>query len=210
MISIDEMFPRVMPYASGCSEPMARQAILDSAIYFCEQTLVLRQSLDNFSTIKGLVDYDLESPNRQMRISRVLSVSIDGRKIKGLYEEDMPLLGDQKGKPTCFYTSRTDSELVLKLYPEPDKKYDVSVTVALAPTRSATALEDDLHNLWVEGVAAGAVSILTKIPNMPFTNTDLAFMKDVEGSRCIQKAKSESYYGRVRGGTRVKTRPIVR
>jgi hypothetical protein len=189
---------------------MARQAILDSAIYFCEQTLTLRQSLDNFNTIKGLVEYALDSPNNQMKISRVLSVSIDGKRIKGLFEEDEPLLGDQTGKPTCFYTSRVDSEFVLKLYPEPDNKYDVSVTVALAPTRNASALEDDLHDLWVEGIAAGAVSILTKIPNMPFTNTDLAFMKDVEASRCIQKAKSESYYGRVRGGTRVKTRPIVR
>ena len=85
MISIDTFFPRVMPYLIGCSEPIARQAILDSATRLCEKTLILRQALDSFNTIKGLVDYDLESPNNQMRVARVLSVTIDGKAIKGLF-----------------------------------------------------------------------------------------------------------------------------
>jgi hypothetical protein len=210
MLSIDEFFPRVLPYVVGCSEPMARQAVLDSAIRYCEKTLILRQPLDSFSTIKNLVNYDLESPNNQMRVARVLSVNIDGREIKGVFEEDVPLLGDNEGMPSVFYTSRIDSDFVLNLYPKPDKKYKVDVVVALAPTRSATSLENDLFDIWAEGIVAGAVAYLTKIPNMPFTNPEVAMMKDMEASKHMQESRVESYYGRIRGGTRAKSIPLVR
>ena len=51
MISIDSFFSRVLPYVVGCSEPMARQAVLDSAIKFCDQSNVIRQTVDAFSTV---------------------------------------------------------------------------------------------------------------------------------------------------------------
>ena len=210
MISIDEFFPRVLPYVPGCSEPLARQAILDSAIRYCEKTLILRQSLDSFNTIKNLVSYDLESPNNQMRVARVLSVTIDGKEVKGIFEEDVPLLSDDEGKPTGFYTTRVDSEFVLNLYPKPDRKYKVVVTVALAPTKRATALEDDLYNVWSDGVIAGAIASIAKVPNMPFSSMDVAMAKEMELAKYMQESRVESYYGRVRGGTRVKTRPLVR
>lgn len=210
MISIDEFFPRVLPYVPGCSEPLARQAILDSAIRYCEKTLILRQSLDSFNTIKNLVSYDLESPNNQMRVARVLSVTIDGKEVKGIFEEDVPLLSDDEGKPTGFYTTRVDSEFVLNLYPKPDRKYKVVVTVALAPTKRATSLEDDLYNVWSDGVIAGAIANIAKVPNMPFSSMDVAMSKEMELAKYMQESRVESYYGRVRGGTRVKTRPLVR
>lgn len=210
MISIDEFFPRVLPYVPGCSEPLARQAILDSAIRYCEKTLILRQSLDSFNTIKNLVSYDLESPNNQMRVARVLSVTIDGKEVKGIFEEDVPLLSDDEGKPTGFYTTRVDSEFVLNLYPKPDRKYKVVVTVALAPTKRATSLEDDLYNVWSDGVIAGAIANIAKVPNMPFSSMDVAMAKEMELAKYMQESRVESYYGRVRGGTRVKTRPLVR
>jgi hypothetical protein len=210
MLSIDQFFPRVLPYVVGCSEPLARQAVLDSAIKYCEKTLILRQPLDNFNTIKGLTSYELEPPSRQMRVARVLSVSIDGKEIKGIFEEDVPLLSDMEGKPTGFYTSRVDSEFVLNLFPKPDRKYKVNVVVALAPTRTATYIEDDLFNIWAEGITAGAIAYLAKIPNMPFTNPEVAMMKEMEASKHMQESRVESYYGRIRGGTRVKSRPLVR
>jgi hypothetical protein len=210
MISIDEFFPRVLPYVPGCSEPLARQAILDSATRFCEKTLILRQSLDSFNTIKNLVSYDLESPNNQMRVARVLSVTIDGKEIKGIFEEDVPMLSDNEGKPTGFYTTRVDSEFVLNLYPKPDDKYKVVVTVALAPTKTASALENDLYDIWSEGVICGAIARIAKVPNMPFSSMDVAMMKEAEAAKYLQESRVESYYGRVRGGTRVKTRPLVR
>ena len=210
MISIDSFFSRVLPYVVGCSEPMARQAVLDSAIKFCDQSNVIRQTVDAFSTVSGLVSYDLEAPNTQMRIARVLAVTVDGVEIGGIFEEDVPRLNSQSAKPTSFYTTRVNSELVVNMHPLPDAAYSVIVTAAYAPTRAATSLENDLYNYYSEGIAAGAISKLAAIPNMPFSNDMLAAKMEMEAAKHCSAAKTESYYGRIRGGTRVKSRPLVR
>mgnify|MGYP000036754619 CR=1 FL=1 len=210
MISIDSFLPRVMPYVIGCSEPLARQAILDSAISFCDSSSILRQKIDKFSTVSGLESYDLETPNNQMRVSRVLSVTVDGAEIAGIFEEDVPSYRELSAKPSGFYTSRTDSELVLNFYPRPDAAYEVVVTASYAPTRSATTVENDLFNYWSDAITSSAISKLAGMPNMPFTNELLSANMAVTASKQSAQAKVESYYGRIRGGTRIKNRPLVR
>lgn len=211
MISIDSFFPRVLPYVIGCSEPLARQAILDSAIKFCDSSLTLRQTSDAFKTVKGLKGYDLETPNNQLRVSRVISVTVDGKEIGGIFEEDAPLYDTTRtGKPTGFFTTRVDSELVLNFYPLPDDAYSVVVTAAYAPTMLASTVENDLFDYWSEGIVAGAVSKLAGIPNMPFTNELLAANMGTLADKKCSQGKIESYHGRIRGGTRVKPRPLVR
>lgn len=210
MLSIDELFPRVLPYVPGCSEPLARQAILDSAIEFCDKTSILTQTLDAFSTVSGLVSYDLETPNRQMKVARVLAVTIDGKEIKGTFTEDVPTLPDREGQPTSFYTTRIDSEFVLNLHPLPDDKYSVITTVALSPTISATSLEDELVTVWSDGIVDGAIARIARVPNQPFSSFDVAMLYTQSSARKIAAIKAESYQGRIRGGTRIKTRPLVR
>jgi hypothetical protein len=210
MVSIDSFLPRVLPYVIGCSEPLARQAILDSSIDLCETTLVLRQALDTFSTIKNISNYDLETPNNQLKVTRVLSVTIDGREIQGLLQEDIPLLDDRVAQPSCFYTTRVDSEFTLNLHPIPDQKYKVVITVALAPRITATSLEDELFTEWTQPVIDGALARISRIPNMPFTDFNLSMSYQQAALRGMMKAKTESYYGRIRGGSRVKPRPLVR
>ena len=210
MLSIDELFPRVLPYVPGCSEPLARQAILDSAIAFCETTSILNQTLDAFNTVSGLVSYDLESPNRQMKVARILSVTVDGKEIHGTFSEDVPMLQDREGRPTSFYTTRIDSEFVLNLHPTPDDRYPVVVTVALSPVITATSLENDLVNVWSDAIVEGAIARIAKVPNQPFSSFDVAMLYDQSSARKTALVKAESYQGRIRGGTRVKTRPLVR
>jgi hypothetical protein len=188
---------------------MARQALLDSAIKFCDKSDIIRESLDVFVTADGLANYDIESPSRQMRIARILSVTVDGRKIFGVFEEDADNLPEQEGKPTAFHTRRTDSVLEMWLNPVPDDRYSVVAHVSLAPKINATSLADDLVNRWYEGIVAGAISQLASLPNMPFTNPALAAQKNIEYLSACGDARRESYYGRIRGGSRVKQRPLV-
>lgn len=210
MISIDSFFSRVIPYVVGCSEPMARQSILDAAISFCDKTSIMRQTVDAFSTVSDITSYDVETPNSQLRVSRILSVTIDGEEVAGIFEEDVPTLTARSAKPTAFYTTRNGSELLLNMYPTPDDAYSVVITAAYAPTRSATSVEDDLYNYYSEAIASSAIAKLAEVPNMPFSNDMLAAKMGMEAVKLCSAAKAESYYGRIRGGTRVKSRPLVR
>jgi hypothetical protein len=209
MIGVDALFPRVLPYVVGCSEPMASQAILDSAIRFCDKTDVIREPLDAFPTVSGLASYDIETPNRQMRVGRILSVTVDNDKIFGVFEEDADNLSEIEGKPTAFYTRRTESTLALWLNPIPDNRYSVVINASFTPEINATSLPDDLVNRWYEGVVAGAISQLASLPNMPFSNPALAAQKEMEHLKACGDARRESYYGRIRGGSRIKPRPFI-
>lgn len=209
MVSIDTLFPRILPFVQGCSEPMVRQAALDAAIRFCDKTNVMREALDTFTTVSGITAYDVDTPSAQLRVARILSVTVDGEKLKGVFEEDVDNLANLTGKPMMFYTTRIGSEFQLNFYPKPDAKYTVKVTASFAPTYNATTIEDDLVDYWYEGIVAGAISQLAKIPNMPFFNPDLAMLKEQEFMRVCSKAKTESYYGHVRGGITMKQRPLA-
>ena len=209
MISVDTLFPYVLPFVTGCSEPLARQAIVQTAIEFCDKTAVMAETLDAFPTSKGIAEYDVDVPNTQMRVSRIISAKVDNVIVAGVHTTDAAKLTKTDGKPMGFYTTRTGSVLQVNLYPVPDDKYTIQLTVAYAPTFGATSIEDDLVNYWGEAISCGAVARIAETPNMPFSNPDLAMYKRNEFMRHCQAAKIDSYQGRVRSSTRVALRPLV-
>lgn len=209
MVDISQFLSRLLPQVPGCSEPLAYQSILDSAIEFCEKSLVIRQNLDAFFTVDGRSVYDLDPPTSSHAIARVISVQLDNKPLHGLFEEDVPNLGDSSGEPTLFHTTRIDNEFVLNLYPIPDERQRVTVHVALKPTRSATQVDDDLFNNWSEVVVEGAIARIARIPNQPFSDVNYAFAMANSAKEKTCRARVEAYHGRVRGGTAVKMRPFA-
>lgn len=210
MISIDKFFSRVLPYVQGCPEPTASQAILDAAIDFCDSTNVMRQSLDTFYTSVDLNDYDIDPPHKQMRVSKVLAVRLDGDCINGIFEEDSYKLSTREGKPTAFYTRRVDEVLSLRFNVLPDARYAVEISAAFAPTRSATVVETDLFDYWGDAIAMEAISRLTGMPETLFSNPALSVEMGNRARAQRHEARIESFQGKARGGSRVKYRPLVR
>ena len=209
MIELGQFLSRLLPQVPGCSEPLAYQSLLDSAIEFCEKSLAIRQNLDAFFTVDNRRVYDLDPPTRNHVIARVISVTVYGKPLTGLFEEDVPNLSDSQGRPLLFYTTRIDNEFVLNLYPVPDERLPVIVHAALKPTRNATEVDDDLFNIWSEAVIDGAISRIARIPNQPFSDVNYASAMASSAREKISRARIEAYHGRVRGGTSVKLRPFV-
>lgn len=208
MKPISDFFPRMLPYLPGCSEPLAAQAILDAAIVFCEDAQVVREELDGFVTVAGEKSYELYAPAQQ-QIARVLDVLVDGRSIPGIAAEDVDLLVGAEGSPVSFYTSRNGSELLLNLFPTPDKAYQVQVRAALRPARNATQLEDDLFNLWSDAVLAGAMARVMAVPGQPFSDPAAAVGYGMAAARAANKARVEGNFGRVRANMRVRSHPFA-
>lgn len=210
MKPLSAFFPRILPYLPGCPEPLAAQVLLDAAIEFCDSSLVLRQNLDSFKTFTGQVQYDLDPPSAQHDINRVMGVTLDGKElVAGMAEAirgDLPIAG---AKPRGFYTDRTDSVFTLMLSPPPDGAYNVVVNVALSPARTATQLDDDLFNLWVEPVVAKTLARAMQIPGQPFSNPAQAQILLNSAARQTVSSRIEGNYGLVRGSMRVRNRPFA-
>lgn len=209
MVPISALYSRLLIQVPGCPEPTAEQALLDTAIEFCEKTLVLRQELDVIVTRDGLGQFDLDPPTDQHAIARVVSVTFDGRPLKGAFPDDTYALDTNTGNPRIYYTRRTDNEFTLNLYPVPDSRKRVITTVALRPTRNATEIDDDLYNYHADALVHGAVSRLTVIPNQPFTDLAYASASLAMFRDDMARAKIDGYQGRTVGTSRVKMNPFV-
>jgi len=210
MVNVDKFYSRVLPYVQGCPEPTASQAIIDAAIHFCDSTNVMRQSLDTFYTSVDLNDYDIDPPSRQLRVSKILAVRLDGEELSGVFEDDSYMLPAREGKPTAFYTRRVDEALSLRFNVLPDARYAVEVSAAFAPTRSATTVETDLYDYWGDAIVMEAIAKLTSIPQTIFFNPALSVEMASKAREQRHTARIESHQGKVRGGSRVRLRPLVR
>ena len=208
MKTVASFMPRILPYLPGCSQPMASQALVDYAISFCEDSLVLRQTQEPIAVVANVSAYSLDAPADQ-QVARVIHVWLDGKLIQPL-PSDVPIPGDGLvRRPTAYYTTRVDSELLVNLYPIPDADYTLTVETALRPTRDATTLQDDLFTLWVEPLVLGTLSTVMTIPDQPFSNPAAAMTYSARALQLSRKARIEGGIGRVRSSQRVAPRPFA-
>lgn len=196
-----------MPYVIGCPEPTARQALVDAAIKFCEESNVLRQTLDPLTTIPGVATYDIELP-AQHQLSRLLRV----RGANGLnytVAEPGATPTAQVGPPTAFFVTREDGLFTLHLSPAPQAAQEFTIEAALEPTRTATKFANDLGSHWADHVIHGALARLYAIPDQPFSDPVRAANAMTQFLSEARWARAEGNLSRVRGSLRVQTRPLA-
>lgn len=201
-----DFFPRIGTHVVGCPEPTMSQALLDSAIAFCEDSLVQREMLDSFSTEIGTASYEMDPPAQQ-KVARVLDVVVDGVKLKNIPQDVAVGIQKVSGQPTGYYTTRSGYTFEVVLYPVPDKVCTVSVLAALKPSRTATQLDDDLFERWVEPIVAGAIARITAIPNQPFSDMSKSQYAALTAAAMAKKARAEESFGRARGSMSIRLRP---
>lgn len=181
---------------------MADQALRDSAIAFCEDTMVLRGKLAAFPTVAGTSTYTPSVPAGE-QIARVLGVALDGVQIYAVAAADSAFPLNNSGKPRYVSTVSTPAGFDLVLQPVPDDVYTVDLEVAMRPTRNATTLQDDLLNRWEEAIVCGAVYRLASVRGQPFSDPILAGDAMAKYLRMAQKARIEGQVGRVVASRRV-------
>lgn len=209
MKPLADFYSRLIPLLPGCPEPTANQAIVDAAIAFCEDSLALREELDVFQTAIGVGQYSLDAVGSQQQVARVMHVSVDGWPVEVVPSERVGNLPEGSGTPRIAYTTRDGSDHLLNLYPTPQSVANVRVVAASRPTRTATQLDDELLNRWVDGVVFGAAARIASIPNQPFSDPQAAAMFTARAISASNKARVDGSYGRVRGQIQVQMRPLV-
>lgn len=210
MKPLSAFYPRILPYLPGCPEPIVDQVLVNAAIEFAENSLTIRQNLDTFNTVIGISQYDLDPPTSNHDINRVMSVAVNGKELApGMAEVIRNDLQTATATPRGFYTDRTDNTFTLRLSPPPDKVLPVVVAVTLRPARNATQLDDDMYNIWIDPIVAGAIARAMEIPDQPYTNFARAQELMMTSAKLTNTSRIESNYGLVRGSMRVRSRPFA-
>lgn len=205
--------PRLAPYVTGVAEPLAFQALVDSAIQFCEETGVLRLTTDPVQTLAGQATYDLDLP-AGTELSRVLKVWLDGVPVYATADamiDDPRGFSTQVANPTGAPRAAPVIEAgSITLVPAPGLSgQDLVVRAAMRPTRSARVLSDELFNRWCDGVVSGAIYRLATVPAQPFS--DPAQAQRAEGMfwQQVNRARVQANRGQMGGPLSVKQRPFV-
>lgn len=210
MKPLSAFYPRILPYLPGCPEPLVDQVLVNSAIEFAENSLTIRQNLDPFNTIVGIVQYDLDPPTTNHEINRVMGVTLGGRELHpGMAEAIRGDLPTANATPRGFYTDRTDNTFTLMLSPPPDVVTSVLVNVTLRPSRSAVLLDDDMYNIWIDPIVSGAIARAMQIPDQPFTDYARANELLMSAAKQTNSSRIEGNYGLIRGSMRVRSRPFA-
>jgi hypothetical protein len=212
MKTLDTFMSRLMPWVAGCPDPLARQALVDSAIEFCEETGITQLTVDPQSAVAGQGTYDMSVPSDHAVVvtkkvwygTRLLEPAATTEIDTVLaYVATAGTTTPMTGAPSVYYEITPG---VVGLYPVPDTSADnmISARVATKPTRSATSLDDILFNDWVEAIVAGARKRLHAMPAQFYSDDGKAMEQERVFRYYINRAKGISTRGRVQGSISVR------
>lgn len=215
--TLDAFLPHVLPYAPGCSDLAAYQAIRDAAIDFCRRTGVVQRVSTN-SVVAGTQDYTITVVT-DMQLAAVQGAAYQGTWLTPVspdqVESDTALRGvtigtavPQAGTP-IFYFQKTPDVAALSLYPIPDTSVTTGLTVkaSFMPTQTAATLDDLLLNDYAEAIGAGALTRLLAMPGQMFSGNPAPYLAAYE--RHINNAKRLKQRGKLPSNLRVNGQRFV-
>lgn len=149
----------------NCSFALAGRAVRRAAQEFCERTRAWRVALTAQSTTKGVTDYLFNVDAGQM-IVRTLKATIDGHEVV-LLRPDRALPG---ARGIVVHNEREYS-----IYPAPAAGQQVVFFCAVAPSNTATGIDDNVYAKYARAIAMAAKAELFGMHKQPFSDRDAAF-----------------------------------
>ena len=198
MVPVSAFLSRLLPNVIGCPEPLAQQALVDSAIALCDQALVVQTDLDPVSVFDGVRDYEIELPPQQ-ELAQVMRVWLADTMLGPIPSFQVTGAEGMPGQPRYYFSRDIDESLHLRLLPFPDKDHPnaLRVRVATRPTRNATQFHKALFSEWSDIVVDGALARLHDTPGQVFTSEAKALVLYQKVRAKINVARVEALRGRV-------------
>lgn len=217
MQSLDVFMSRLLTSVPGCPDPLAKQALLDSAIEFCEETSIVQVTSEPQDTVALTSVYDVDLPSQQ-RVSTTLKAWYGTKPLVPAATSQIDNIlafvesagGEtaEVGEPSAYYEIAPGQ---IAIYPVPQNSLvrGFSARVATKPTRNATSVDDVLYHDWAEAIVGGATARLAATPNQMFTNPVVASQGNAAFWKGVSSATNIARRGRVRTSMRVTVRGIT-
>ena len=157
--------PYVLPYVTGCPQPVMDQHVKLAAIDFFRRTLSYRQVLEPVVT-EGTALVPLEAP-MDTQIIKIKSVTVG--------DSDFPLVEAAHGlelsrtNPGREFAFIQDGR-TLVVYPIQRSGLEVVADAAVAPSITSSTLDDAQAMQHMQDIAHGAVASIKRIPGQPFSD----------------------------------------
>lgn len=174
-IAFSKFYPEVNPSVLGCPEPLMLNAVRNACIEFCSDTLYWQEILDPADITAADLPYDIDCPSGT-NVAQIMSMSINGAAITpksaDWLDANYPGWATSVADSPSYYYQPDPNTFVL--VPAPKTTVTVVMRVAYMPARGAVSVAATLHQYYLEGIAAGAMSRLMGVPGQPWSNATMA------------------------------------
>jgi hypothetical protein len=167
-----DFYDLVMPDLPGCPFVMIDNALRQSAISFCEQSLAWRWDHPDIAVAAGTAAYDF-APPVDAAVHGIIHAALDGKQIESHAGGSNIMIADwrnRSGAPRYIL----GGPAAVTLVPNPDAAGTLTMTVALKPSPASTGVDDSQFNEYREAIIHGGLARLMLSPKKPYTNTQLA------------------------------------
>lgn len=176
MIPWSAFFDMLSPEVPGCPQAAQVNALRQSAIAFCEQSMVWKYDHPDIAVVIGTAKYIFDPPEDAM------AHAITWAEFNGTQLETRPMVADvntwsskrQTGKPEFVL----GGPVSLTLVPTPDIEGTLKLTVVLKPSQGADGIDDNIFNEYREAICHGAMAKLMLSPKKPYTDAVMANYHD--------------------------------
>lgn len=167
MRDIEDLFPKVRPYAPGCAEPLMVEHIRKAAITLCERTRCWRFA-DSFETVGDEEDIICVPP--MASLYEIEEARFNDCKLERSAPQAAMMMADL-GQPQ-YLTQFGHNSVSL----QPRGVGTLWISMFLKPSQNADMLPDIIMEQFADAVGDGALSTLLLLPNEPFSNPQLAML----------------------------------
>lgn len=200
MTDLDDFLPYIMPYAPGCSEPMAKQAIITAAREFCARTRLWRCT-DSFEANAGC---NVVCAPEGADLYEIEYARLDGQPLEPIsfndLNRDMPnWRSEDGGQGKWISQSDMDSVIVA-----PASTGTLELGILLQPSEGADQLPEFIAKHYRQVIAWGALREILLVPNQSFSSPESASMYDGRFEAKLDSLFTRNTKGQQRAPARTK------
>ena len=211
--NISEFSKRVQPEVMGCPRVMVDRAVIDAAIMFCEDTLVLERAFEHDVVIADVdtadnnaVTVDISDYSITEKPLSIVEFRIDGGKWEVSHLElqnDLDDISEIAIIDTKFFSFPSDTDIKFLDIEARDQRFFIKL--AVCPLITMATIDDFVFRRWHSAIEAYAKYLLMKMPEKEWTNYELARFNLSIYNDGMARAKIVKDRGFVKGSQRVKS-----
>jgi hypothetical protein len=168
-----DFYDLVMPDLPDCPFAAADSALRQSAITFCEQSLVWQATHPDISIAAGTAKYAFASAEGTV-VHAIIHAALNGEEIEP-YGGEMSITTSNWRRESGTPRYVLGGAASLTLVPQPVADGTLAMIVALKPSAASTGIiEDTLFNEYCGVIVHGALARLMLSPRKPYTNVQFA------------------------------------
>lgn len=212
-MNVSDIVPFIAPEVPGCPEPLIKQAVVQTAIEFCTETLAWQEIQDPVALVDGGNELVIDVP-RDSRIVAVKDIWASNRKLRPVTMDQLferiPNWQTATGSEPAYYNASADWQTI-RIYPSPLDSQGAKLTVraAYAPKITATTLPDEIVTKHLDGLTGGAKARLMIMPGRSWTNAQMGGVYRAQFNDQVLKAKIDILHDRVQGSVSVRPNPFA-